>query len=100
MGGRRTGGEEAATDDHRKRDDVRVTLQGHGRRRGQRRKTTQLVYLSTSESEESLSSDLGAEEEGVGQGGVSGRGKVNHAKERQRGYWQWVYIEGGTQERL
>lgn len=48
---------------------------------------TQFLYLSTSESEESLSSDLEAEgqqERGVGE---VGRGNgVKHTQERQKGY--------------
>lgn len=46
---------------------------------------TQFLYLSTSESEESLSSDLEAEEEQEREGWEEER--VNHTKERQKGYW-------------
>lgn len=48
----------------------------------------QFLYLSTSESEESLSSDLEAEEEQgeVGMGRKEER--VNHTKKRQKGYQQ------------
>lgn len=46
---------------------------------------TQFLYLSTSESEESLSSDL--EAEGQQEGGQVRRGNgVKHTQERQKGY--------------
>lgn len=59
-----------------------------------RERQTQFLYLSTSESEESLSSDLEAEEEQERGGGVGWEEeRVNHAKERQKGYWQRVKRE-------
>lgn len=53
--------------------------------RGDGEQQTQFLYLSTSESEESLSSDLEAERQQE-TGEVGEETGVKHTKERQKGY--------------